>query len=604
MKKSILYGDLTNLKTSLVQRLEQIYTYLVPREQFSTPELDEELLDLTQQMGREIAVYLNGNGRVMAVSIGDHATVDLPEVGTRRLQGLSGIRCLHTHPGGDSTLSEPDISSLCRLSFDFMGAISKTDKGEIFGTVGFLTGDFQEDGTPDVTVVGPCRERDLLRIDMKRLLASIQKKLLKHIERRTGKKKETALLAGVEIESHAAVLSIEDSMAELQRLADTAGAAVIGMCIQRRGKPDAAFFLGRGKVEELSLAIQQTGATMVIFDDELTPSQQRNLTLALGSKVIDRTALILDIFAQRARTKEGKLQVELAQLRYHLPRLGGQGLFMSRLGGGIGARGPGESKLELDRRRIRKRIHVLETQIQTISKHRCLHREQRKAAAVPLVAMVGYTNAGKTSLLNAFTGAAAFAEDKLFATLDPLTRRITLKSGQDILLTDTVGFIQKLPHTLVPAFQATLEEVREADLLLHVVDASSQQYEEQIEAVVRVLREIQVERKPTLYVFNKVDLCVDHLREQVLLRDRDGILLSARTGENLTILADRLDAFFSERRKMLQLLLPFEKGRLLALLHEKKAIVSQEFLAYGIRVTANVPQNLLHLFSEYVIADQ
>ena len=169
MKKSILYGDLTNLKTSLVQRLEQIYTYLVPREQFSTPELDEELLDLTQQMGREIAVYLNGNGRVMAVSIGDHATMDLPEVGTRRLQGLSGIRCLHTHPGGDSTLSEPDISSLRRLSFDFMGAISKTDKGEIFGTVGFLTGDFQEDGTPDVTVVGPCRERDLLRIDMKRL---------------------------------------------------------------------------------------------------------------------------------------------------------------------------------------------------------------------------------------------------------------------------------------------------------------------------------------------------------------------------------------------------------------------------------------------------
>lgn len=417
-------------------------------------------------------------------------------------------------------------------------------------------------------------------------------------------KRNRSFSGGGEIESHAAVLSIEDSMAELQRLADTAGAAVIGMCIQRRGKPDAAFFLGRGKVEELSLAIQQTGATMVIFDDELTPSQQRNLTLALGSKVIDRTALILDIFAQRARTKEGKLQVELAQLRYHLPRLGGQGLFMSRLGGGIGARGPGESKLELDRRRIRKRIHVLETQIQTISKHRCLHREQRKAAAVPLVAMVGYTNAGKTSLLNAFTGAPAFAEDKLFATLDPLTRRITLKSGQDILLTDTVGFIQKLPHTLVPAFQATLEEVREADLLLHVVDASSQQYEEQIEAVVRVLREIQVERKPTLYVFNKVDLCVDHLREQMLLRDRDGILLSARTGENLTTLADRLDAFFSERRKMLQLLLTFEKGRLLALLHEKKAIVSQEFLAYGIRVTANVPQNLLHLFSEYVITDQ
>ena len=249
--------------------------------------------------------------------------------------------------------------------------------------------------------------------------------------------------------------------------------------------------------------IQNERATLVIFDDELTPSQQRNLEMALGVKILDRTALILDIFAQRARTAAGKLQVELAQMKYSLPRILGQGLVLSRLGGGIGTRGPGETKLEVDRRRIRRRIHDIEGEIERLKKERLLHRERRRAARIPVAALVGYTNAGKSTLLNALTGAEVFAEDKLFATLDPTTRSLRLADGREILVTDTVGFIQKLPHTLVQAFHATLEEVVEADILLHVVDVSNEAAEFQIEAVTEVLKELGAAEKPMLYVLNK-----------------------------------------------------------------------------------------------------
>ena len=448
-------GDLGNIKAHLLEKLKALYDLSVPIGQLSTHELNERMLEITDILDREVAVYMNRQGRIVQVSLGDADTVDLPEVQrqARSEHGLSGIRCVHTHPSGDVRLSEPDLSSLRRLRFDCMAAIGRKDD-KVIGSMGFFTGDLQEDGTPVLSIYGPAAEKILDQINLNMLIRVVNKKLNALTTKSTADDEERAILAGVERTSHT-LWSIEESMAELERLADTAGAVIVGRFTQRKEKPDAALFLGKGKVSEIAMEIQNTDATLLILDDELTPSQQHNLEQILGIKVIDRTALILDIFAQRARSREGKLQVELAQLKYNLPRLGGQGLVLSRLGGGIGTRGPGETKLEVDRRRIYTKIHDIERQIEGLRKNRGLHRTRRKESRIPLVALVGYTNAGKSTLLNKLTDSEVFAEDKLFATLDPTTRHLVLPEKQEILLTDTVGFIQKLPHTLVTAFWAT-----------------------------------------------------------------------------------------------------------------------------------------------------
>lgn len=601
--KHIVHGDLTNVKGVIVKKLEAIYEMQVPRTQLTTVELDEVLLDLTAELGREIAVYLSRRGRVLAVSVGDTATVDLPEVKSRTSLRLSGVRCIHTHPSGDTALSDPDLSSLRRLWFDVMAAIGRDETGAVYGTFGFFTGAKRADGAPELSVVGPITEVQFLKIHLGALVLSINKRLAAVEGHVTAQAHETAILAGLDRGDGRA----DTSMEELARLAATAGAEVVGTCVQRKETPDAAYFLGRGKMHDIAMAAQESDATMLILDDEITPSQQRNLENAIGIKVLDRTALILDIFAQRARTREGKLQVELAQLRYHLPRLGGLGFVLSRLGGGIGARGPGESKLELAPRRIRTRIHVVEQQIAQVRKNRALHQRRRKHSTLPLVALVGYTNAGKSTLLNRLTGADAFAEDKLFATLDPLTRHLELADGQELLLTDTVGFIQKLPHTLVPAFQATLEEVQEADLLLHIVDAASPEAEAQIASVTEVLREIHAEAKPTLFVFNKVDRLGDAAEAPAafasLLHDREGVLVSARTGRGTEQLLEKIGACFARQRQVVELLLPFSAGALLSRLHAASAVRQEEYTAQGVRVTAAVDATLAEDCRPYVALD-
>ena len=398
--------------------------------------------------------------------------------------------------------------------------------------------------------------------------------------------REQAILVGME-SPEVTPEETASSLEELARLADTAGADVLLQLTQRRGRPDAATFLGRGKAEELASFCRSLGAGLVIFDRELSAAQARNLESVTGVRIIDRTQLILDIFARRARTREGKLQVELAQLNYLLPRLVGRGTELSRLGGGIGTRGPGETKLEVDRRRIRKRIAELNEAIRDVQKHRELLRRSRKEIPVPLAALVGYTNAGKSTILKKLTGAQVLVEDKLFATLDPTTRRVVLPNNEVVLLTDTVGFIRNLPHHLVAAFRATLEEVVEADLLLHVVDASHPDLEGQMEAVERVLESLDSCTKPCITVYNKTDL-VPGFKPPAGKKEFSPVAVSALEGHGLEGMLGAIAEVLSCRRIRTTFFIPYRKTGVLSMLHEKGKVYREKHGQDGVSVEAEL----------------
>jgi GTP-binding protein HflX len=373
---------------------------------------------------------------------------------------------------------------------------------------------------------------------------------------RTQTEIEKAFLIGVDSKATADGWSIESSLEELSYLAKTAGAKVVGRLSQKLGKPSSTHYLGKGKLEELIKLRKHCPYNIVIFNDELSPRQQRNLEEVLGVKVIDRTALILDIFAKRAHTHEGQLQVELAQHQYLLPRLAGQWSHLERLGGGIGTRGPGESQLETDRRLIRRRIQRLQSQIEAIRRHRALYRQKRRRSQIPVVALVGYTNAGKSTLLNALSQADVLVEDKLFSTLDPVTRRLSLPNGLQFLLTDTVGFIHKLPPHIVAAFRATLEELTEADLLLHVVDITHHDAAEQFQTVEEILSDLNLAEKPQITVLNKMDLAgnkeeIDNLAQNTLVKppDDNTIVISALKGWGLDILLNKINTYLRRNPK-------------------------------------------------------
>jgi GTP-binding protein HflX len=398
----------------------------------------------------------------------------------------------------------------------------------------------------------------------------------------------------------------DESLAELRTLAESAGAQVVGEIMQRRDRPDPATLVGAGKLEEIAGAAASADADVLLFDHDLSPSQQRNIEKVIQRRVIDRTQLILDIFAKHARTREGQLQVELAQLQYMLPRLAGHGIEMSQLGGGIGTRGPGETKLETDRRKIARRVRHVEQQIENVRRIRTQQRQRRESAPVATIALVGYTNAGKSTLFNALTRAKVLESSRMFATLDPTIRGVDLPSKRKVLLSDTVGFIRSLPHTLVSAFRATLEEVQRASLILHVSDASSKLTAEQDAQVEIVLKELEAEKKPRLHVMNKIDLLDDEVAQSLLADSCRGdsrtVYVSAAEGTGLDRLLQRIDTLIEEDRVSRVLVrVPQKEGKTLAMLEAKARIYSRKYKDGAVELEVDAPASIVRRVREWVV---
>lgn len=599
-------GNIKGIRDSVIAELQKLYDMQSP--QLVSQELAVKLADITEYINREISVYITRSGQIIEIAVGDNATVELPSFSGRRGAGrLSGIRCIHTHPGGNPYLSGVDISALKNNKYDAMVVIGVLSpdftKSEL--TFGLITGiDSNENYTAEC--YGPYSIEDAENINFVNTVSTIERIL----DKQTGTASlqvmsERAILIGMEWGRNDSLWTVDDSLEELKQLADTAGATVIKKFIQKRPKPDPAFFIGRGKVQELALYAQQENIDLCIFDDELSPAQQRNIESVMGIRILDRTALILDIFAQRARTNEGKLQVELAQLQYTLPRIMGKGLMLSRLGGGIGTRGPGETKLEVDRRRIRDRIAFIKDQIEKVKAVRSLHRSKRKKNNVFEVSLVGYTNAGKSTLLNTLTNSDIYAKDQLFATLDPTTRQLTLPNKQEIIITDTVGFIQRLPHQLIAAFRSTLEVVTEADLLVHVIDVSHELYKEQAAAVHEVLKEIGAESKPVITVYNKIDkLPPDSKLADRLALEEDTVCISAAKKLNLETLQQMIESHLKSKAVEVTLCIPYAETAKAAQLHETANVLEQEYTENGAVMKVILPVEDLEAYNEYILKSE
>ena len=578
----MIYGNKEGIRDSLLAKLETLYDIEIPAEVFAPAELLDVLAAFTCAINREISIYVSRSGEVLDITIGGVSSVELKDMHLRRnTKRLSMVRCIHTHPGGNPQLSDVDISSLRAMRFDAMAAVGAKD-GHATGIQAAFLGEYVGGmNRVHLTEVAP-----VYKLPQRAWMDAIERadsEVLIGAPNTTKEDQERAFLVG---------LDSDESLLELARLAETAGAQVIGTMLQRKTRPDTATYIGSGKADELSLACQAREADVVIFDDELSGVQTRNLEEILhGAKVIDRTTLILDIFAQRAQSREGRLQVELAQMAYQLPRLLGHGVAMSRLGGGIGTRGPGEKKLEMDRRLIHERIGQLKSELEDVKRHREVTRKQRDRKYTLSAAIVGYTNAGKSTLLNTLTGAGILAQDKLFATLDPTTRGLKLASGQEILLTDTVGFIRKLPHHLIEAFKSTLEEARYSDIVLHVVDASNPQMDTQMYVVYDTLRQLEIGDKTVVTVFNKMD----QVEQPETLKDLHSdyqVQISAKTGAGLDELKDILEMILRNRKIYLEKVFSYQEAGRIQTIRKYGQLLKEEYREDGIYVEAYVPTEL------------
>jgi GTP-binding protein HflX len=547
-----------------LRRIEKLFSRRVAPSQIVSPELARQLSEISHEINRQVGVLLDRKGHVEYVMVGDAKQIEMPDFKrTRAGEGrFRGLRCVHTHLR-DEKLTQDDLTDLALLRLDLMAAIQVDDKtglpNEVFAAhlVPATAAQLEEADAAHALPYAFLEPQipSQLDTDFLQLINSLEEEMVRN--RQTARQRQSSrdrvILVGVTTGS---VFDAQESMAELEELATSADVIVLDKIIQRRPQIDSKTVLGKGKLNELLVRAMQLGADLIVFDTELSPAQIRSISEATDFKIIDRAQLILDIFAQRAQSREGKMQVELAQLKYMLPRLiAGQDSAFSRLAGGIGGRGPGETKLETDRRRVRDKINHLEKQIDDLSRQRAERRRTRLRREAPIVSLVGYTNAGKSTLLNTLTNSKVFAEQKMFATLDPTSRRLRLPIEREIIINDTVGFIRDLPPALIAAFRATLEEINESDLLLHVVDGANPRWEQQIESVENILTELKLNEIPRLIVFNKADLLDDFEVEAVLRQTQnekklDAVAISAIKPETLRSLleqiGEKLNRDFSE----------------------------------------------------------
>jgi GTP-binding protein HflX len=539
-----------------LRRIEKLYSRRISPHEIVTPEFARQLSELSFETNRQIGVLIDRKGYVEYVIVGDARRIELPDLKRTRVAAdrFRGLRCIHTHLHGEE-LTQDDLTDLALLRLDLMVAIEVDDRTGLPGVVRAAhllpttTDELNStDGARPYSFLDP-KIPSQLDVDFLALINSLEEEMARNrrVARRSHGRDRT-ILVGVTTGSLA---DAEESMAELRELALSADVVVTDEIIQRRQAIDPRTILGRGKLEELLVRAMQLGADLIVFDRELSPAQVRALSDATDLKVIDRSQLILDIFAQRAQSREGKIQVELAQLKYVLPRLiAGQDSAFSRLAGGIGGRGPGETKLETDRRRVRDRINKLDGEIKQLRQRRNERRKGRMRRDFPVISIVGYTNAGKSTLLNALTSSHVHAEQRMFATLDPTSRRLRLPRDQEVIINDTVGFIRDLPPDLIAAFRATLEEISESDLLLHLVDASHDRWQQQLESVERILGDLEYGKLPRLVVFNKADLVDDETLASMLRiashgDQRECIAVSALRPQTLAPMLEKAGAMLA-----------------------------------------------------------
>ena len=566
--KTQVNGNTEGVRDAMLARLDSLYNYEPEDGVFLPRELMKLLAECSCALNREIAVYLTRDGDVVNVAIGTDCDVELTDYRLRRnAERLSCVRCVHTHPDGDGRLSDVDLSALKIFRYDAMTAVGVKDGEPTFVQTAFL-------GENDSLVMDePVRWYRVPDAEWMDQIAQSDMLVGRQAARTVADERERAVLMGIES---------RESLEELRRLAETAGAEVAGSFLQKRDRPDTALYIGKGRAEELARDCQALEADVCIFDEELTGVQARNLEEILRIKVIDRTTLILDIFAQRASSAEGKLQVELAQLQYRSARLIGLGTVMSRLAGGIGTRGPGESKLEMSRRRIRERMTELRRRLDELEKQRAIRRKSRERNEIPVVALVGYTNAGKSTLLNALTGADVYVQDQLFATLDAVSRRMETAEKTPYLLTDTVGFIRKLPHTLISAFRSTLEEAALADVLVIVSDGSSPDMGLQHDTVEQVLEELGATEQKRIEVINKCD------EADPAPAFPGAILISAKTGAGLEDLKTAIAQAIQETYAPVTFTVPFSRYGILSEIHALGRVITEDHTAEGTEVTVMI----------------
>lgn len=535
-------GQTSGLKAAQINALERIYRRRIDPDEVVSTELARFLCGLAHEIRRQIGVLIDRSGTIKYVMVGDDREIMLPDLSDFALgrSGLRGLRCVHTHLKNEA-LSQDDLTDLALLRLDMMVALGVNEMGHSASVYyAHLLPENPQNQQVEQLFSSSLSQ---LQLNLKTFLRSLDAELERSLESGhidLSDPRERAILVSV---SKSSRREIEDSLCELNELARTADVLVLDQVIQRPQRLNPKFLMGEGKIKDVVIRALQQRATMLVFDQDLSPTQVRSITALTDLKVIDRSQVILDIFARRAHTLDGKVQVELAQLKYILPRLSGKGTALSRLMGGIGGRGPGETKLEIDRRRIRERISRLEKRLKGMSRGRLQRRSKRVRAEVPIISIVGYTNAGKSTLLNSLTRSEVFTEDLLFATLDTSTRRLRFPLEREVIITDTVGFIRQLPPSLMGAFKSTLEELSDADLLLHVVDLSNPRFEEQIQAVEQILADLDLGHIPRLLVFNKIDL-VSGEECAALCRRFDATAVCAQDRRSFKRLLDQLQERF------------------------------------------------------------